>query len=132
MMVLTLDCGRKVSVDSVHYAWTYRSLLEGRPTPELNRRILDRALTQMEGVWGKRKVHLLPPPVNTTDPAHPVLPPVQLWAWLTGCPVRESFMASELVVAWFAGECENEPLAQVVFRAVRALPWDELAEDFDW
>jgi hypothetical protein len=41
-------------------------------------------------------------------------------------------MGSELVVVWFADECHAEPIVDVVFRAVRALPWEQLAADFDW
>ena len=133
MLFLTLDCGRKVSVDAIDYGRTYACLLEGRPNADLNARIVERALTERDATWGKRPTHVIPPAMDLADPAHPVLPPARFRAWLT-CyePVDPVFMGSHLVVLWFAEECHNEPLADVVFRAVRGLPWETLAEDFDW
>jgi len=82
---------------------------------------------------GTPKNHLIPPEVDTRDPRHPALPPALLRAWLwCGDPIDPKFMGSELVVVWFASECLDEPIVEVVFRSVRGLQWDELAEDFNW
>lgn len=133
MLFLKLDCGRDVALDAFDYARTYAGLTEGRPNAEMNARIIERELAERDGSWGKRKTHLIPPVIDDRDPAHPVLPTACLRAWLT-CfqPVNPAFMGSELVVVWFAGECHAEPITDVVFRAVRGLPWEQLAEDFDW
>jgi hypothetical protein len=133
MLFLTLDCGREVMLDAFDYSRTYAGLLEGRPNAEMNDRIIERAQTAREESWGKRAVHVIPPDVDATDPAHPALPPVLLRAWLI-CfqPVDPAFMGSELVVVWFTTDCHTEPIADVVFRAVRGLPWEQLAYDFDW
>jgi hypothetical protein len=133
MLFLKLDCGRQVSLDAFNYSRTYAGLLMGRPNAEMNAQIIEQAITEREESWGKRAIHLIPPIIDLRDPEHPILPPVLLRAWLT-CyqPVNSAFMGSELVVVWFADECHAESVAEVVFRAVRALPWVRLAADFDW
>jgi hypothetical protein len=133
MLSLTLDCGRRVTLDAFDYAHTYAGLLEGRPNAEMNARIIERELTERDGSWGRRKTHLIPPVIDDRDPAHPVLPSVCLRAWVwCNDPIDPAFMGSALVVVWFADECHAEPIADVVFRAIRGLPWEQLAEDFDW
>lgn len=131
MRLLTLDCGRQVWLDSFDYSPTYGGLLEGLPNAEINSRIIEQALAN--GSWGLRKTHLIPPEVDIRDPNHPTLPPALLRAWLwCGEPIDPRFMGSHLVVVWFDRECLDEPIADVVFRAVRRLPWDQLADDFNW
>jgi len=73
-----------------------------------------------------------PPEIDDSDPAHPELPPIRFTAWLT-CyqPIEEPNAGSELVVVWFRGECSGEPLDKVVNDAIRALPWEQLAQDFE-
>jgi hypothetical protein len=133
MLFLKLDCGREVSLDSFDYRRTYAGLLMGRPDAEINAEIIQGAITAHEKSWGERAVHLISPEVDLRDPDHPVLPPVLLRAWLV-CyqPINPAFMGSELVVVWFAEECHAEPISEVIFRAVRALPWEQLAADFVW
>jgi hypothetical protein len=133
MLFVTLDCGRKVSLDALDYSRTYACLLEGRPDPDLNARIIEHATTERDATWGKRPFYVIPPVLDLRDPAHPVMPPAQFRAWLT-CyePINPEFMGSHLVVLWFSDECHSEPLAEVVFRAIRGLPWEQLAQDFDW
>jgi len=105
--------------------------LEGLPNEEMNARIIERALDK--GEWGPRKTHLIPPKVDDRDPKHPGLPPALLRAWLwCSEPIDQTFMGSELVVVWFAEECLHVPIAEVVLRAVYGLPWDQLADDFNW
>ena len=133
MLSLTLDCGRRVWVDAFDYKRTYISLLEGRPSAEINAGIIARALTERDSSWGRRKTHLIPPVIDDSDPKHPILPVACLRAWVwCNDPIDPVFMGSELVVVWFADECHAEPIADVVFRAIRGLPWDQLAEDFNW
>jgi uncharacterized protein (TIGR02996 family) len=126
-----LDCGRSVCLDAFYCDRTYGGLLEGRPDRQLNDEILERAQTRMRQLWGVRKTHLVPPVINESDPQHPVLPPVCLTAWLV-CfqPIKEPNAGSELVVVWFRGAFEGEPMEQVIADGIQALPWDELAADF--
>ena len=131
MKLLTLDCGRQVWLDAFAYSPTYGGLFEGLPDAETNGRIIEQALTYES--WGSRKTHLIPPEVDTRDPKHPFLPPALLRAWLwCGDPIDPTFHGSELVVVWFSSECLDQPIAEVVFQAVRGLRWDKLAKDFYW
>ena len=133
MLPLTLDCGRRVFLHAFDYARTYAGLLEGRPNAKINAGIIKRELTKRDGSWGRRKTYLIPPVIDDSDPVHPVLPPVCLRAWVwCNDPIDPAFMGSHLDVVWFADECHAEPIADVVFRAIRGLPWERLAEDFKW
>lgn len=133
VLFLTLDCGRRVVLDAFDYALTYAGTIAGRPNARANAKIIAHALTERDSSWGKRTTHLIPPVIDDSDPDHPKLPPVCLRAWLwCNDPIDPEYMGSDLVVVWFAEECHAEPIADVVFRAIRGLPWDELAEDFIW
>jgi uncharacterized protein (TIGR02996 family) len=127
-----LDCGRTVVVDTFYCHRTYIGLLEGRPNHQMNEELLKQARTRMHPLWGERKTYLVPPVIDESDPEHPRLPPVCLTAWLT-CfqPIKEPNAGSELVVVWFRGEFEGEPMEQVIADGIRALRWEELAEDFE-
>jgi hypothetical protein len=52
MLSLTLDCGRRVTLDACDYARTYAGLLEGRPNAEINAGIIERELTERDSSWG--------------------------------------------------------------------------------
>ena len=132
MLFLKLDCGRSVYLDAFDYGRTYAGLFEGRPNGEINAMIIAE-LTKQKYPSAPRKIHLIPPEVDNHDSEHPVLPEVCLRAELV-CfePIDQAFMASDLVVVWFDDECHTEPIEDVVFRAVRGLPWKDLARDFDW
>ncbi|QEH35372.1 hypothetical protein OJF2_39240 [Aquisphaera giovannonii] len=133
MLSFTLDCGRRVTLDAFDYARTYSGLLEGLPTPAINARIIEHALSERDGTWGRRRTHLIPPAVDDSDPDHPLLPPACLRAWLwCNDPIDPAFMGSSLVVVWFAEDCFGESIARVVLRDLRGLPWERIAEDFDW
>ena len=128
-----LDCGRSVTVDAVHFIRTYGGLLEGQPNQRMNDDLISRAVERAGGrLWGTRKVHLIPPLVDRSDPAHPTLPRVELTAWLT-CyrPIAEPNAGSELVVVWYRDEFPGLALDGVVYEAIRGLAWEELAEDFE-
>jgi hypothetical protein len=97
----------------------------------MNEDILAEALEEMIPLWGTRKTYVIPPSVDESDPEHPRLPPVRFTAWLT-CyrPVVETYAGSELVVVWFREECDGVPIDQVIHEGVRAIPWEEVADDF--
>src|SRR5262245_42079815 len=102
-MFITLNCGRRVSVDAFDYSRTYSGLLEGLPNAEINDWIIQRALIRQESSWGRRPTYLIQPVIERKDPEHPRLPPVLLLARLR-CnePIDPNFMGSELVVVWFS------------------------------
>ena len=135
MIFIDLKCGRFVYISDFHYSRTYGGLLEGSPNEEMNNRIIQHALSRMDSIWGKRRTHLIPPEVDTTEPKHPSLPSTELTAWIT-CnePVNDQFMGSELVLVWYIDDekFEVSSIRDVTAEVLNAINWSELAEDFDW
>ena len=144
MISLNLQCGRSVYISGFHYFRTYEELIGGAPDEELNSRIMERALTRMETIWGERKTHLIPPtiemvqskhPLLPSQVQHPYLPSAELTAWIT-CkePVDPNYMASELVLVWYLAEeaFELSSLREVTSNALKTIQWNELADDFNW
>jgi hypothetical protein len=127
-----LDCGRSVAVEALYYQRTYLSLLLGLPDQEMNDGIVEETRTEVARLWNARRVCVIPPVINESDPAHPVLPPVCFAARLC-CyqPIVEPNAGSALVVVWFRGECSNEPMDKIASAAIRSLAWEKLAEDFE-
>lgn len=107
----------------------------GGPSTDINNGIIQRALTRMTPVWGKRRTHLIPPQIDTSDPVHPALPSTELTAWIT-CnePIEQSFMGSEFVLVWYLDdqEFESSTIREVATSALKAIDWKDVAEDFDW
>lgn len=126
-----LDSGRHVAVDAFYYQRTYLGQIAGSPDRERTLKKIEETRTQMEPLWGKRRVHIVPPVLDETRPDRPLLPPVRITAWLT-CydPVVPGNAASELVVVWFRTEFGSETMEQVIEQGIRSLSWDELAQDF--
>jgi len=132
MLFLKLDCGRQAALYAFEYKLTYAGLIEGRPNAEVNEMIIA-GLTAQKYPSSPRKIHVIPPKVDDRNPKHPILPEVCLRAELVCIePIGQKFQASDLTVVWFDDECRTEPIENVVFRAVRGLPWNELARGFDW
>jgi hypothetical protein len=89
----------------------------------------------MEKIWGKRKTHLIPPKIDTTDPKHPTLPTTELTAWITcNQPVDANYMGSSLVLIWYIDDkvFESSSIRDITSAALNAITWNDLAEDFDW
>lgn len=132
MLKFTLDCGRTVKLDSFHYTRTYLCLLCGLPDEEFNEKLISKAKNEMIPLWGKRKVHVIPPKIDDSA-KYPMLPLTQFFAWLS-CeePIFEQNAGSELVVIWFRDEFDDkEPLARIIHEGIRSLSWENIAEDFE-
>lgn len=133
MITFDLESGRSITADAYEYSRTYLELMEGLPNARLNRRILDEAQKKARTLWGKRKVYLVPPECDRSEPESPALPPSQYIVWLT-ChePVNSKFSASELVVVFYSSLPEDTPITQVFQKYLQHLNWEHLAFDFDW
>ncbi|MCC9604504.1 hypothetical protein LOC68_27700 [Blastopirellula sp. JC732] len=128
MLSFQLDCGRSVFLDSLKYSRTYSGLLEGRPTARLNYTIIDRTRSQTAS-----RAFVIPPRINDEDPDHPVLPPVQLVAYVwCSEPIGSEAMASQAWIVWYREEWKDESIEKVAFDGIRGVDWDAIAEDFDW
>lgn len=135
-MWLTLDSGLKVRADAIECSYTYGGLLEGRPNEEVNARILKYLQTKLGKIWGGRKNHLLPPQIDRSDPEHPLLPPAMMIAWLDSVEHMEGgihgrIRLSQLVVGWFTRSFSDRPLIDILQQELHALPWHELAEEYE-
>jgi hypothetical protein len=133
MITFNLDSEQSISVDAYKYSRTYMSLMDGLPNARLNSRLVDDAQKRARSLWGERKVHVIEPEYDLTEPEHPKLPASQYIAWLT-ChePVNPKFMASELVVLFYSSLPEDTPITQVFQQHLHHLNWEHLAHDFDW
>ncbi len=131
-MFITLTSGETVLLDSLHFGRTYAGLMEGLPTPDLNAKLWADALTKMVPLWGERTTYIIPP-ITRQIQGRTIFPDLIFFAWLTShTPINPDFMASELVVVWFAPEQPDVPLSTVVTKAIRDIPWKSLAEDVDF
>ncbi|HRO02626.1 MAG TPA: hypothetical protein PLS69_03355 [Terricaulis sp.] len=132
---IELDSGRSVECRELHQKLTYEGLLEGEPSRDDNDK-------QMRGLAGAElryalggALHLIEPeqspPRYAPDP-HGVLgrlPAVTCIGRFESEPVG-SACASTLVIIWFQHRFAL-PIEEPALSAIRALPWEKLAFDFD-
>jgi hypothetical protein len=128
-----LSSGQIVHVDAFHLARTYAGLLVGKPTADLNERVLRQEAAAVQRRWGQRPMYLVPPAVDQSEPDHPRLPDFMLSASLySHTPAEPGNHGSELVVIWLRPEPGDEPLDEVIAAGVREVPWSLFAGDFQW
>ncbi|NUM35668.1 MAG: hypothetical protein HUU50_14065 [Candidatus Brocadiae bacterium] len=135
MIFIELKCGRSVYISDFDYTRTYGGLIEGMPNEKLNNKIIECAMIRMQLIWGKRKTHLIPPKIDTSDPKHPSLPSTQLTAYIVcNDPVNNNYMGSELVIVWYIKDedFESSSMRDVTAAALNSINWNDLAQDFDW
>ena len=131
--MIRLDCGRTVKVDAFYYNRTYSGLITGRPNRIINGKVVSKALTRMQLIWGERPIHMIPPNIDDKTSKHPKLPPIEVTVWLTcNDPIDSSFMGSELVLIWYCDEWKDESIANIFHENIKSIDWEKHAEDFDW
>lgn len=132
-----LASGRVVRLDALHIDCTYADLVDGIPDAKYNEKILARKRQHLEKVWGQRPTHLISPETRTVEVKSLFaergiyLPEITYHAWLTSDPIGGESCGSELVVVWFEHKAAGTGVLGVVERAVRDLPWEQLAKDYD-
>jgi hypothetical protein len=133
---IPLSSGRIVHLDSLHMGRTYADLLQGTPDIKYNETVIARTRRALNGVWGERATHVIPPVSRTIVEAgrkYIRLPELTYYAWLTSGPLRpEWWSASELVVVWFGPRDRDTSIPALVEHAVRDLPWKRLAKHFNY
>ena len=127
---INLACGRVVHVDAFSVEETYVGMLCGDPDKEMNDEIIASSL--INETWGERKTHLVEPVIIVNQSGAPLLPKYTCKAWLVCHDKNKGGDGSELVVVWFAYAVFDHPLHAVIASAVVDLPWDELAEGFEF
>ncbi len=65
MLSMTVDCGRKVCLDSFDDSHTYAELMEGRPDAEYNAELIERLKTRKEEPWGTSPTRQPPTVANS-------------------------------------------------------------------
>jgi hypothetical protein len=138
---LGLRTGRRVTLHDLHQSMTYSGWMEGVPWTEINDRKVEAALR----IPGTRP--LLIPPVRRTylrtigdmDGQTGFLGKAAEWLPMVTCvgtfqdtqPVRElTKNLSILSVVWFQDEFAM-PIEPDVLEQLRAIDWEEAAEDID-
>ena len=135
---VNLDDGRALRAVSVLMRETYSGLLEGYPNELGNQRILERIPGEAADALGDWPVHVVEPPVRVVDrethkPFGPELRLPGCWiaAQLDSGPVDARMHASAAIVVWFQDEAVPIP-AESALPALRQLPWNRLARDFEY
>ena len=138
---IALRAKRTAFADRVHLAYTYEGLMEGKPSDEVNARILAGVPKQMSKVFGDLPIHIEAPEFSRIEEDHPFfkgqrrmvssMPPVMVAArFISYSAVREGD-ASALVIVWFQHACS--PLLDEALRPrLEAVDWEANAKDFCW
>jgi hypothetical protein len=150
---IQLSSGRTVFLTGFECSGTYDSLLEGWPTVEINKSVIDSTLRKARHLWSKAgsPVHMIEP-VCTPNPHEgsktftdwvqrilrsgnrpaPWLPPVNCIANLQSSPKDKTDSWTWLVVVWFQNPFFDQPLQDVLKKALENIPWDKNAKQFDF
>ena len=129
-----LNSGRTVRMTDLHISSTHGVLNVANASYADHD--IQKALTAMGKFWGPRATYLIRPACGTYVEHNgkprlvALLPGLRYHAWLTSDPLDPKFCNSELVVIWF-GFAPVRPLEEFVAHAVRNVPWEEHARDFN-
>ena len=130
MLFIELECGITVHLDRFYGDRTYSGLLEGKPTIDINRRIINHMIERVEGMWPWNKAHLMLPAGDAENPPS-VLPEMGFAAELVSLFTHGSEGPhSSLVVIWYADDCETKTIPELVEDAVFDIDWFALAKPF--
>ncbi len=136
---IELQSGRSIRLQSLRQWETYAGLLEGLPTEQLNQGIVERILTDERERSPLGEPYLIPPrqtPIDHADeypfgtPA--ALPEISCVAnFESPEPARDPLQDySVLTVIWFQDDFAF-PIDPQVLEQIRALDWEQLAQDFE-
>jgi hypothetical protein len=123
--------GVQTSLSSLYERWTYIGLLDGTPTPDLNRRIVDE---ERERYRGAEHQPLLIEPLQTPHVRYPReharLPQVFcVGHFQAGCYVADDLSwRSELTLLWWQDDWAL-PIDTSVLSKVRQFAWRDFAYD---
>jgi hypothetical protein len=89
----------------------------------------------MTPIWGDRPTYVVPPAIRLITEVGRTylrLPELIYHLWLTSEPIGADWCASELVVLYFGPPQYNIPIGDIVGQALRDIPWEQVARDFDY
>jgi hypothetical protein len=120
-MEIILKDGKTVKIEAFNYSETYKGLLEGRPSPGLNRKIVERESNHH--LWGEKRINVIMPSIQQLDSW---IPPSAYRDLLLYIDKRESNM----VVLWFDEHPGDKSLKEIIERGIVNIDWEKDANFF--
>lgn len=138
---IRLRSGRHVSLSEITQTRTYTGMLEGVPTTQSNRQLLERLVEKHRGP-ANRAVYLVPPketltplPDNAADPegVPARLPAITCVArFESTSPARDADRdSSDLIVIWLQDDFSTSA-SDATFNDLSAIDWEKHARDLDF
>ncbi|MFH8576681.1 hypothetical protein OHB11_38530 [Streptomyces zaomyceticus] len=137
---IALSSGRSIELTELRMSTTYGGMLEGYPCRRINDMKVNGLLRRAEHAFSFAPVHFVPPsreyPDQTAGAFGPVevLPSVACIGVFGSTAVDPELDAvlhrSALIVAWFQAT-PDLPSGENADLALRGIPWDELAKDYE-
>lgn len=133
---IVLLSGRWIQLVELRISSTYGGMLAGYPCKRVNDRRISRLRQQAETAYPSMPVHLVQPTPEYPDRAPgrlgpvEVLPGVACVGLFDSAPLATAMDGSVLAAAWFQPAPEV-PAGENADAALRAIPWEALAEDYE-
>ena len=127
-MLITLNSGKTVKVESFEYSYTYGGVLCGLPNEQMNRAVFEDI--KYPSNWGSRKTLKIKP---STKEFENKLKSAYYSVWLNSYdPVDPEFDGSELVVIWLDDIPRGRSIEEIIGKGVKAINWEDNAQDFQY
>ncbi|MFF0224330.1 hypothetical protein [Streptomyces sp. NPDC004629] len=137
---ITLASGRSIALAELRLSSTYGGLIEGRPSKRVNDFDVASRLRAARDAYPGRPVHLIPPertcpeaPAHRSEPVEvlPVVACIGAFDSTETDPAHDSgWYFSALIIVWFQPTTDI-PSDDNPHPALRTVPWQELAQDFE-
>ena len=128
ILLIKLDSGKTVKVESFEYSYTYGGVLCGLPNEQMNRSVFDDI--KYPSNWGPRKTLKIKP---STKEFEIKLKSAYYSVWLnSNDPINPEFHGSELVVIWLDDIPKGRPIEEIITKGVKAIDWEANAQDFEY
>ena len=127
MIQITLQDGTLVNVQSFNFKPTYLSLLEGKPSKEVNEFILEEI--SQPGHWGKRKALFIEP---TQDEVNTKLKQASYCVQLVCHKPFNDYAGSRLVVIWMDDSPGERTIPAIIEQGIKDIHWENEAEGFNY
>jgi hypothetical protein len=135
---IKLLSGQTIFLKELCQTETYGGLLEGLPTREMNKRILERIhqkySASLSGLFMLQPIETLIQGIDSYPFGTPALiPSIQCVACFRALePTRNKFFDySELTIVWFQKNFAL-PIDPIVLQAIQSLDWENHATDFEY
>ncbi|MFD3735913.1 hypothetical protein [Streptomyces sp. NPDC058632] len=135
-----LSSGRSIELTELRMSSTYEGMLEGYPCKRINDLKVNGLQRQAERAFPSTPVHLVPPFREYPDQTAGAFGPVEVLPSVACVGVfRSTAVAAELdpvlhrstlTVVWFQ-PVPDIPLGEDADLALRSIPWEELAQDYE-